>query len=70
MELTAEKVNVDLERGTVIIAGYDIDDVISEIGTKELLQAMDYDDIMEFMVECDAEREDLEADYRSAVLGE
>ena len=46
MELAAEKVNVDLEMGTVIITGYDVSDIISEIGTEELLQAMDYSDIL------------------------
>ena len=69
MELAAEKVNVDLEMGTVIITGYDVSDIISEIGTEELLQAMDYADIVEFVAEVEAEREEADAEYRSAVLG-
>ena len=69
MELSAEKVNVDLEMGTVIITGYDVSDIISEIGTEELLQAMDYADILQFVSEAEAEREEADAEYRSAVLG-
>ena len=69
MELAAEKVNVDLEMGTVIITGYDVSDIISEIGTEELLQAMDYADVMQFVVESEAEKEEADAEYRSAVLG-
>ena len=69
MELAAEKVNVDLEMGTVIITGYDVSDIISEIGTEELLQAMDYADILQFVSEVEAEKEEADAEYRSAVLG-
>ena len=69
MELAAEKVNVDLEMGTVIITGYDVSDIISEIGTEELLQAMDYSDILQFVSEVEAEKEEADAEYRSAVLG-
>ena len=69
MELAADKVNVDLEMGTVIITGYDVSDIISEIGTEELLQAMDYADILQFVSEMEAEREEADAEYRSAVLG-
>ena len=69
MELAADKVNVDLEMGTVIITGYDVSDIISEIGTEELLQAMDYADILQFVSEVEAEKEEADAEYRSAVLG-
>ena len=69
MELAAQKVNVDLEMGTVIITGYDVSDIISEIGTEELLQAMDYSDILQFVSEVEAEKEEADAEYRSAVLG-
>ena len=69
MELAVEKVNVDLEMGTVIITGYDVSDIISEIGTEELLQAMDYADIMQFVTKSEAEKEEADAEYRNAVLG-
>ena len=69
MELAAEKVNVDLEMGTVIITGYDVSDIISEVGTEELLQSMDYADVMQFVVESEAEKEEADAEYRNAVLG-
>jgi hypothetical protein len=57
MEIAADKVNVDLERGTVIITGYDVSDIINEIGAEELLQAMDYADIMEFVAETEDDTE-------------
>lgn len=69
MELAAEKVNVDLEMGTVIITGFDVSDIISEVGTEELLQAMDYADVMQFVTDCEAEKEEADAEYRNAVLG-
>lgn len=69
MELAAEKVNVDLEMGKVIITGYDVSDIISEIGTEELLQAMDYADVVQFVSDIEAEKKEMEAEYRSAVLG-
>ena len=69
MELAAEKVNVDLEMGTVIITGFDVSDIVSEIGTEELLQAMDYADVMQFVMEAEAERKEADAEYRTAVLG-
>ena len=69
MELTADKVNVNLEMGTVIITGYDVSDIISEVGTEELLQAMDYADVVQFVAEVEAERKEADAEYYSAVLG-
>jgi hypothetical protein len=60
MEIAADKVNVDLERGTVIITGYDVSDIINEIGAEELLQAMDYADIMEFVAETEDDTEGAE----------
>lgn len=66
MQLSAEKVNVNIEEGTVIITGYDIDEIVAEVGTKELLEAMDYSDVMQFVT--DAERDKKEdSDYRNAL---
>ena len=67
MELTVEKVNVDLEMGTVIITGYDVSDIISEVGTEELLQAMDYSDIVDYVNDVEEEKRELEADYKSSI---
>jgi hypothetical protein len=67
MEIAADKVNVDLERGTVIITGYDLSDIISEIGTEELLLAMDYADIMQFVAETEDDSED--SDYHNVMFG-
>lgn len=61
MELSVERVNVDLEMGTVIITGYDTMDVIRQIGARELLADMDYQEIKEFVAEQDAERAEIEA---------
>ena len=67
MELAAEKVNVDLETGSVTITGYDVSDIISEIGTEELLQAMDYSDILDYVNDVEEEKRELEADYKSSI---
>lgn len=66
MELQAEQVNVNIERGTVIITGYDIDEIISEIGTETLLQSMDYSDIMEYVTEVENDKADEAYDFRTA----
>ena len=67
MEIVADRINVDLERGTVIITGYDLSDIISEIGTEKLLLAMDYADIMQFVTEAEDDTED--SDYHNAMFG-
>lgn len=51
MELSVDHANVDLERGTVIITGYDTAEIVSEIGAYDLLREMEYSDIMEFVAE-------------------
>jgi len=65
MELDVEKVNVDLERGTVIITGYDVLDIISQIGTVELLKEMEYADVMDYVTEVEQEKADLDAELKS-----
>lgn len=70
MELSVTKANVNVEDGTVIITGYDVADVISEIGTEELLKQMDYSDILDFVAEVEKEKADEEEDHRKLTLGE
>ena len=70
MELSVTKANVNIEDGTVIITGYDVADVISEIGTEELLKQMDYSDILDFVAEVEKEKADEEEDHRKLTLGE
>jgi len=60
LELTVEKANVDLELGTVILTGVDTSEIVSEIGTEELLNAMDYSDVMEYVTQ--VEKDKREAD--------
>lgn len=69
MELTVEKVNVDLEMGSVIITGYDLSDIISEVGATELLKEMDYSDVSDFVMQAEQDKKTEDEDYRSAVLG-
>ena len=69
MELAVEKVNVDLERGTVIITGYDVDEIVSEVGATELLKSMDYSDILEYIDDVEEEKRELEEDYKNSILG-
>lgn len=70
MELSVTKANVNLEDGTVIITGYDVADIISEVGTEELLRQMDYSDILDFVAEVEKEKADEEEDHRKLTLGE
>lgn len=70
MELSVSKANVNLEEGTVIITGYDIADVISEIGAAELLKEMDYSDILDFISEVEEDKAAEDEDYRKLTLGE
>ena len=60
LELTVEKANVDLELGTVILTGVYTSEIVSEIGTEELLNAMDYSDVMEYVTQ--VEKDKREAD--------
>ena len=69
MELTVEKVNVDLEMGSVIITGYELSDIISEVGAIELLKEMDYSDVFDFVMQAEQDKKTEDEDYRSAVLG-
>lgn len=69
MELNVEKVNVDLEMGSVIITGYDLSDIISEVGAIELLKEMDYSDVFDFVMQAEQDKKTEDEDYRSAVLG-
>lgn len=57
MELSVEKANVDLETGTIIITGYDVSEIISEVGVQELLNTMDYLDIKQFVIDIEEEKE-------------
>jgi len=66
MELNVEKVNVDLEMGTVIITGYDIQDIISEIGAVEILKEIDYSDVFDYVMEVEKEKADLDAELKAA----
>lgn len=65
MELQAEKVNVDLENQTVIITGVDVSEVIDELGTDVLLEAMDYSDVVDFVGQVEQDKADEEYDRRS-----
>lgn len=53
--IQAEKVNVDLEMGEVILTGIDIDNIVSEFPVAEILNALDLKDIQEYLIEKQAE---------------
>ena len=58
MQLSADKVNVNIEEGTVIITGYEISEIIAEVGTDELLAEMDYSDVMAFVTQTEQDKKD------------
>lgn len=65
MELTVERANVNLEDGTVIITGYEIDEIVTELGTETLLNAMDYSKIREYVAQVERDKADDEYDRNS-----
>lgn len=63
--LTAtDKVNIDISRNEVIITDVDVDEVIHEIGTEELLYSMDYSDIVAFVNEQEEMKKEDDYDRR------
>ena len=64
-EVSAEKVNVDLETSTVILTGVDLSEVVSEVGYVSLLQEMEYSDIVDWVAEVEKDKADEEFDRRS-----
>ena len=58
IEISAEKVNVDVERGTVILTGLDVSEIISEVGKEEILSDMDYEDIVQYVARIEQEKKD------------
>ena len=64
-EVEAEKVNVDLGNDSVILTGVDLSELVSEIGTEELLNAMDYSDIVEYVAEIEKDKADEDYDQNS-----
>lgn len=55
IELSAEKVNVNLEEGTVIVTGITADDVVAQFEMIELLEAaiehFDFGTVFDYMME-------------------
>ena len=47
-QLSAEKVNVNIEDGTFIATGVDLGDLVAEIGKEQLLDEMDLSDIIDY----------------------
>lgn len=64
-EISAEKVNVNIEDGTVILTGVDLAELISEVGYVSFLQEIDYSDIVEYVAETERDKADEEYDRNS-----
>lgn len=56
MELSATRVDVDLENGTVILVGVDESEIVSQIGYENLLNAMEYSDVFDYVMECEKDK--------------
>lgn len=65
MELAVERVNVDVDNGTVIITGYDVDEIVEQVGAEELLKSIDYSDIVEYVNAVEEEKRELDEDYKN-----
>ena len=68
MELSAEKVNLDLEMGYVTITGFDVTDVVREIGVDELLNGMDYESIVKYVQQVEEDKRTEDEDYKSFLV--
>lgn len=64
-EISPEKVNVNVEEGTIILTGVDLGEIVGEVGSEEMLQAIDYSDIVEYVAQCEQDKADDEFDRRS-----
>lgn len=58
LQLTATKANVNIEEGTVIITGVEVDEIISEIPNKELLDAMEYSDVFDYVMQTEKDKKE------------
>jgi len=50
-EVDADTANVNLQRGTVILTGVMVSDLVSEIGAQTLLEEMDFSTVHEYVIE-------------------
>lgn len=66
MEISVDTANVDLEMGTVILTGYDINEIINVIGVDNILEAIDYSDIVRYMERIAQENADDDYDFLTA----
>lgn len=68
-EVSAEKANVNIEDGTVIVTGVDPDELMvelrREIGVTGVLDGIDYGDICEYVAEAEKEKADEEYDRQN-----
>lgn len=62
IQISATQVNTNIEDGTVIITGIDINELMAEFNAREVLEALndndDYADIVEFVAECEKDKEE------------
>lgn len=49
VEISAEKVNVDLENRTAILTGIDLSEIVNNIGYNDLLEEMDLSDVHDWV---------------------
>lgn len=57
-DISAERVNVDLENQTVIVTGVDESELVSEIGVEQLLDAMEFSDVHNYVIQRLSEDDD------------
>lgn len=57
-QVEAERVNVDIESGKVIVSGVDMDELVGELNTEEILDALEFTDVAEYYIRVRAEDAD------------
>lgn len=54
-QVSAERANVNIEDGTVILTGVQVEDLVGEIGYTEFLQAIDFSHIVDYVTQVQTE---------------
>lgn len=61
-KVQAQTATVNIEDDSVILTGVDLDELVGVVGPEELLNAIDYSDILEYVAEVEKDKEDDEYD--------
>lgn len=50
-QISATQVNVNVEEGTVILTGVDLGEIVGEVGATDILDAIDFSNVHDYVIE-------------------